>query len=184
MAMPPEDNKEIVRAYWEEFVNQGNLALADDLLAADFVVHDSRSSEEEDGSEVMKGTIAIIHELLPDAWFVIEDEIAEGDRVASRWRASGSLRAELRSGDGPDYETTASGITFFRISEGKIQEMWQGLEGPGDEAPTIREDRLDFLLEDPQFWDRLGYQDEESRPIVLDRLRSRCCRWWDWTCCW
>ena len=95
--------------------------------------------------------------------------------MASRWRASGSLRAELRSGDGTGYQTTASGITFFRISEGKIQEVWQGLEGPRDEAPTIREDRRDFLLEDPQFWDRLGYQDEESWPVVLDRLRDRCC---------
>ena len=54
MALTPADNKEIVRAYWEEFFNQGNLALADDLLAADFVVHESGATEEEGGPKSLK----------------------------------------------------------------------------------------------------------------------------------
>src|ERR687884_1889407 len=99
MAMSPEDNTVIVRRFWEEVFNEGNLEIADELFASDHIFHQPNLSEEEHGPGVVKGVVAVLRKISSDIQVIIEDEIAAGDKVVTRWRASGTLTPELRSAE-------------------------------------------------------------------------------------
>jgi predicted SnoaL-like aldol condensation-catalyzing enzyme len=82
--MSAEENKALARVIEEEAFNRGHLAVADEeLLAPDYVGHDPAISEEVRGPEGFKGYVGMIRAAFPDPRAEIEDQIAEGDRVAS-----------------------------------------------------------------------------------------------------
>ena len=88
-----EQNKTLVRRVVEEVYNQGNLAVADELAASDLVVH--QTSQEIRGREGAKQYVAALRAAFPDLHMTIEDQIAEGDRVVTRWTARGTHTGEF-----------------------------------------------------------------------------------------
>ena len=78
-----EENRSIVRYFWEEVFNQGNLEMADQLFAPDHMVHISSLRTDEVGTEVMKSLVAIPRAVSPDILVFIEDEVAEEDKVVT-----------------------------------------------------------------------------------------------------
>lgn len=85
-----EENKDISRRADEELFNRGNLSIADELFAPDFVYHDPVSHEEWRGPESVKRYAAMLRVAFPDLHQTIEEQIAEGDKVAYRWTARGT----------------------------------------------------------------------------------------------
>ena len=79
-----EENKAIARRVTEELFNRGNLDVADELFAPNFVDHDPASPEDIRGPEGMKQFIAMYRGAFPDIHIVIEDQVAEGDKVVTR----------------------------------------------------------------------------------------------------
>jgi len=118
--MQAQDNKAVVRRFWEEVFNQRNLDVADELFAPDHVTHHPYVSEERRGPAPMKDFVSISRKISPDLAAVVEDEIAEGDKVVTRWTAKGELADKLQGGDVDD-EVAVSGISVFRVSDGKIE---------------------------------------------------------------
>src|SRR3989337_712839 len=91
----PEENKTVVRRFLEEIFTAGNLELVDELFAPDYVLHDPVVPDEVSGPEGMKRYVSMYRAAYPDTHFTIEDQIAEGDEVVTRWTGQGTHEGEL-----------------------------------------------------------------------------------------
>jgi predicted ester cyclase len=112
--MSTTENKDLVRQYFEVFHNQRQLDIGERIL----------------GSELLTPTLgvaAMLRTAFPDYQMTIEDQLAEADKVATVWTASGTHRGEWASPVGTVLATgkavTWTGTTTLRIVEGKIVEV-------------------------------------------------------------
>ncbi len=120
-----EENKALVRRYFEEIWDKGNLDLIDELFTTDFVRHGPTATEGEvRGREGFEGLVSMYRSALPDLQVPIEDLVAEGDRVVTRWKARGTHQGELMGNAPTGDQASVSGILIDRISGGKIEEEW------------------------------------------------------------
>ena len=111
--MSTEDNKAIVRRLFDEAWNQGNLDVVDELVAPDYVLH--AYSEDEafgTGAEGLKKLMSSRRRWLPGTQITIEDQIAEGDKVVTRYTSQVTPTA------------TTKGIWIDRIAGDKVVEAW------------------------------------------------------------
>lgn len=125
-----EENKAITRRYFEEIWNQGNLDVIPELIAANHAHHDP-ASPEASGPDGMKQLVSMYRAAFPDTHFTLEDQIAEENKVVTRWTASGTHQGELM-GIGLTNKTIAiTGIDIHRIVNGKIEEHWSNWDALG-----------------------------------------------------
>jgi steroid delta-isomerase-like uncharacterized protein len=118
--MSTEENKAIVHRFSEAWMREGALDVVDEIMAADYVWHGSDLS----GIEAFKNNIVWWRTVFPDIHFVIEDMIAEGDRVAARYSCSGTHEADFAGVPATGKKVTWTAIVIFRYVDGKIAEMW------------------------------------------------------------
>ncbi len=119
-----EAHKALVRRNFEVIWSQGNLAVVDEILAHDYIGHIATLPDAVHGAEAFKQLIAMYHFSFPDTRFEIQDQIAEANKVATRWIASGTHRGEFM-GIAPSGEAmSVTGMSFHRIENGRIQESW------------------------------------------------------------
>ncbi len=94
--MSAEENKALVRRFAQVW-GKGSLDIVDELAAPDFSVSYPLLRQMVHGPEAFKQVLKMIRSGMPDVDLVIEDEIAEGDRVAVRWTMHGThLRRQLK----------------------------------------------------------------------------------------
>jgi len=118
-----EVNKVLVLRGWEEIVNQKNLGAFDEFYAADAVHHEP--DQDLQGLEEVKQYIAMYFEAFPDMSVSVEDLIAEGDKVVSRYAYLGTHQGELQGIAPTNKHIEKEGITIHRIEGGKIVEEWE-----------------------------------------------------------
>ena len=129
--MSADENKAIFRRYVEEVSNKGNLDLADEIFDR-YISHQSDGRTEERGPEDVKHFISEFRQAFPDFRSVIEDQIAEGDKVVTRWKAGGTHQGEFRGIPPTGKTVTVTGIGIFRFSdEGKVVESWDNMDQLG-----------------------------------------------------
>jgi predicted ester cyclase len=87
VASPSDLNKQKVRLFVEAVWNEGRLELIDELVSADYLGRVPRIERDVHGPEGLRRLVADSRSAHPDLYVKIEDQIAEGDRVATRWRA-------------------------------------------------------------------------------------------------
>jgi steroid delta-isomerase-like uncharacterized protein len=119
--MDSETNKAIVRKYVELW-STGNLALADEVLAADFVDH--THPNQTPGPESVEQEVTAFREGFPDVRIIIEQIIAEGDSVAFRFVLRGTHLGTFAGFPPTGKENVLTGADFIRISNGKMVELW------------------------------------------------------------
>ncbi|MDQ3911127.1 MAG: ester cyclase [Actinomycetota bacterium] len=120
-----EENKALVRRELEEIFNEGKLELADELLAPDYTVHDSALAEPVHGIAGFKRLRASYHDASSDVRTTIDDMVAEGDRVVTRWTTRSTHdKGEMMGVPPTGKRIEVTGITLNRISGGKIAEDW------------------------------------------------------------
>jgi predicted ester cyclase len=117
-----EENKAVLRRYFQEVWNQGNLALVDELFARDWMGHEP--AREIGGLAELKHVIAAQRQACPALQITVEDQIAEGDRVATRWTARGLQPGEVPDSRPSGRSSVWTGITLARLANGKIIEGW------------------------------------------------------------
>ena len=122
--MSTEENKALSRRVAEEIFNGGNLDLAYELYAPDYVLHDPSLPEDLHGPDGLKQYVAMASEAFPDARVTIVDQVAEGDKVVDRWTATGTHTGEFLGIPPTDRRFEVSGITVSRFAGGKIAEDW------------------------------------------------------------
>jgi steroid delta-isomerase-like uncharacterized protein len=123
--MSAEDNKTIVRRFFDEVCNARNLNVADELFAANHIYHDPSVPGAELGPDGMKQTISAYQRAFNDAHWAVEETIAAGeDKVVTRWTGKGTHTAELQGISPTGKKVTVPGIWIHRIAGGKIVESW------------------------------------------------------------
>jgi len=125
-----EKNKAIVRRALKEVWSQGKLEVIDEIFAADCVSHIAGSPDIQ-GTEGEKQFVTMYRTAFPDVKFKIEDEIAEGDKVAARWTGSGTHKGELMGIPPTGVKATWTGIVINRIAGGKLVESWLSWDALG-----------------------------------------------------
>ena len=116
-----EANKAVVRRYVEEFSNQGNPVLVNELFSAESIYHGANFPELR-GREARRQYFASLRRAFPDFHLTVDELIAEGDKVALGWSFSGTHRGEWW-GVAPTGKTVSfSGTSIFRIAGGMITE--------------------------------------------------------------
>jgi len=116
-----QGNKALVRRRYDEIWNQKNLSVGDELLSDNYVYHDPDGNLDRDGRGQQ---IAMTIAAFPDLHWTVEDQIAEGDMVATRLTITGTHKGELMGIPPTDVHAVMAGITLDRIADGKIAETW------------------------------------------------------------
>ncbi len=127
--MSTEDNKAIVRRGLETVWHQKKVTSAEDHLAPDFVNHDPAMTLQ--GLEQYKPFVTGYLSAFPDLHFTIEDQIAEGDKVVTRWTARGTHQGPFMGMPPTGKQGTVTGITIDRFANGKIVESWYNFDALG-----------------------------------------------------
>ena len=121
-----EANKEVVRRFYDELWNEGNMAVADEIIHPDFI--DEFSGQ--NGIEALKGTVMLFRTAFPDMKITYEIIAAEGDIVVAEiTNTQGTYQGGLPPFFGiPDSaignEVVLHGIDFARIEDGKMTQGW------------------------------------------------------------
>lgn len=122
--MTTDDNKAIIRRGLEEMFSRGNVDVADEVFAADHVGHDPAMPQDLHGPEEFKHFVRMYRTAFPDLELRVEDQIAEGDEVVTRFTAHGTHRGELMGIAPTDNEVEVAGISIDRLVDGKSVESW------------------------------------------------------------
>ena len=117
----PEANRALVRRYIDEVLSAGKLDLLDELLAPDFADRTPGAPADSRGPGVIREAQQRMRGVFPQVQYTVEDLITEGDKVVARY----TVRAATREAEGsPSRNVEITGITIFRIADGKIREAW------------------------------------------------------------
>ena len=117
---------EPVRRLFEEVWNQGRLELLDAIATEELVLHAGRNAVS--GRGTLRNIIGDFLTGFPDVKHRVDDLVIEGDRVVTRWRGVGHHRGSYDGIAPTGRETDYTGITIFRIAEGRIAEAWVNAE--------------------------------------------------------
>ena len=115
-------NKAQVRRVIEEVYNRGDLAFVDELADGDLVIH--ASSGDIRGHEGVKQYVVALRTGFPDLHLTVEDQIAEGDMVVTRWTARGTHTGEFQGIPATGKAIRVAGTDIDRIIDGKAVECW------------------------------------------------------------
>jgi steroid delta-isomerase-like uncharacterized protein len=118
-----EENKAIARRFYELW-ESGELDALGEVVAEDSVDHDPYNPHGQEGLEGAKKTIAMYRAAFPDTRFAIDDQVADGDKVVTRWTATGTHEGELMGVPPSGERVTITGTTIDRFENGKITEGW------------------------------------------------------------
>jgi steroid delta-isomerase-like uncharacterized protein len=119
-----EANKTLVRRFYEQVWARGNVDVADEVFAADYVRHDLRATQAEPGPDGQKRIASDFRAAFPDLSFNVDFLLAEGDLVAGRWTASGTHLGSWAGQPATGRPMSFSAVNVFRFADGKVVELW------------------------------------------------------------
>jgi len=138
-------NKAIVRRYFEEVWNKGDLAAADVVVAPNFSVEGCGGAIS--GLEAVKLYVTSYREVFPRVHFTIISLLAEGDKVIACWVGRGMQAAPCGEDEAAarTQKCCAAGLSVYRIANGQIVEAWAGSDhcrATGKRLGITRNDEL------------------------------------------
>lgn len=122
--MTLEQNKASARRWTDELWGRGNLAVADDIIAADYVRHDAGDPFPARGPEDVKKIVKMLRTMLPDLHLHIESMVAEGDMVVTRYTGIATDTVGYMGMPPTGKTIRTSAMQMFRFANGKIVESW------------------------------------------------------------
>lgn len=120
--MSIEQNKEVLRRFYEEVLNNGDLDALDEMAREDLVEHWPLPGQRT-GRDGLKDRVDMIRGAF-NPHFTVEDLVAEGDRVVARWKNSGTHVAAFMGIPPTNREYTIEGIDIYRFEHGLMAEHW------------------------------------------------------------
>lgn len=117
--MSTEENKAIVKRFYDEALNKGDMSAAEEILASNYV-----DDGELLGIVGFKQFFSMVSSVFPDIQVKIEDMVVEGDKVAVRLTVHGTQKGSFRGFPPTDKHATWTGMDFLRLAGGKIAERW------------------------------------------------------------
>jgi ketosteroid isomerase-like protein len=128
-------NKALVRRYYEQ-LSKGNLAIIDQICAPNYVLHipwPSGTPLDRRGTADERESAITYRHWMMDVHYTVEDQVAEGDKVVTRWTLHGTTKAV--SGFTAGTKVNVTGIVIDRIVGGQIAERWLQADSLGFRQP-------------------------------------------------
>ena len=159
--MSAEDNKALIRRLIDEFFNEQNLDVANELFADDCPIHDPHCPEGMAGPGLVKALGELYNAAFPDLHYEVRDMICEDDKVVTRWRATGTNTGAIAMSETltlppSGNELCIDGMTICRVEGGKIVDLWQNC----DKLTAYQQVGAAFLVEDPGDFEEPGVLDD------------------------
>jgi len=126
-----DQNRALVRRYYEEVWNEVKSELIDELFTSDYVNHDPMHPEVPPGPAGAREIVNHYRDAFPDSRFRIEEMISEDDRVVTRWTVTGTHTGPLAGLAPTKKRVTVTGLTLSRIANGRIAETWANWDNLG-----------------------------------------------------
>jgi steroid delta-isomerase-like uncharacterized protein len=120
--MSLEQNKEVVRRYYEDVLNRGDMGALDELAVESYEEHDPLPGQGT-GLQGLRDRVEMFRTGLA-VQFTIEDVVAEGDRVAVRWTNAGTHVGPFLGIPPTGKSFSIAGIDIHRIQDGRMAEHW------------------------------------------------------------
>lgn len=117
--MSESQNIAILQRFIEEVINQGHLEAADEIVHEDFVELDPLPGQSQ-GREGLKQVIARIRTAFPDIHWTIDEVVASGDKVVSRFTWTGTHKDSFLDIPATNRSVTVRGVVIDRLSKGKM----------------------------------------------------------------
>ena len=117
------DARLIVKRLFEE-PWKGNFEVIDEFVAANYVGHDPAEPEPIRGPAGLRANIEMYLAGFPDGGITVDDQIVDGDKVATRWTGRGTQTGEFAGIAPTGKEVTISGLTISRLEGGMVVEEW------------------------------------------------------------
>ena len=115
------DNKTVVRNYLERVWDQHDYTAIDENIRSDYIQH---SRNVPPGRVGVKAFFKMIESVFSDVKFIINDMIAEGDKVVWRWAIQGKHTGIFQGLQSTGKDFSFSGISILRLEDGKFAELW------------------------------------------------------------
>jgi predicted ester cyclase len=125
--MTAEENKTLVR-YWFEELDKRNFDVIDELLPIDYLDHNPPLADLPSGREGVRQASLMLYAAFPDAVHIIEDQMAEGDKVMTRLTTRATFLGEILGFRPTGKVVEVSGIAVHRVSGGKLVEHWANMD--------------------------------------------------------
>ncbi len=122
--MSTEESKAIARRVNDEVWSKGQLDVIDELIADEFVATVIGAPEQIRGPQGFREFVVMYRKAFPDLRITIDEQIAEGETVVTRWTATGKHEGELMGMAATGKQATTAGINVNRVSGGKLVEGW------------------------------------------------------------
>jgi steroid delta-isomerase-like uncharacterized protein len=123
--MPEEENEVLAHRFHMDIFQKKDLSAADEILATDFIWRNPLiPSELIHGPENAKKIASAVIDSVPDLSITHDDTISKNDKVLIRWTLTGTAKKELFGIPASDKPLSVVGFDPFRITNGKIVEMW------------------------------------------------------------
>jgi steroid delta-isomerase-like uncharacterized protein len=114
-----EDNKALARRVIERIINTGDVSAVDEVIATDYV-YSSPGMPDVRGPEGMKEFVGMYRAAFPDVRLTVDQQIAEGDSVLTRWTATGTHLGEFMGMAPTGKQVTVNGMILSRFADGKL----------------------------------------------------------------
>lgn len=122
------DNLAVLRRYYDEVVNQGNLATVDEVIADDYVSHHNDPAHLPPGPAGVKAFVTMTRQGFPDLKLTVDQAFGAGDQVASMWTMEGTHTGEWFGAPATGKHAKWSGVVITRFADGKIAEDWYNFD--------------------------------------------------------
>jgi steroid delta-isomerase-like uncharacterized protein len=119
------ENKALVRRYYDEVLTARNRSVLGQLLDSSFVSHVSGGSDV--GAEAYAAAVDATFAAFPDLAVAVHDQVAEDDKVATRWSATGTHNGDFVGVPASGRLITVTGIHIHRVRHGRLVEHWEEL---------------------------------------------------------
>ena len=129
--MSTEENKTVIRRYFDEIWNQKKVEALAELVAENAHGYDATSAEPVIGFENIKQVVLLFHRVFPDIQVSLYDMIAEGDKVVARWGLRGAHSDLFMGVPASGKKVNVNGIIIFRLENKKIAEYWGNFDTLG-----------------------------------------------------
>jgi steroid delta-isomerase-like uncharacterized protein len=125
--MAEQENKALVRRYYNEVFNQRKPDLVDQLAVDDYVEHDPFPGQG-NGRADLKARVRLILDAMNPVTFTIEDLVAEGDEVVVRWSQSATQTGSFMVIPATGRTAVFAGIDIHRLRDGRMAEHWHVID--------------------------------------------------------
>lgn len=120
-----QDNISLVKRFYEEVYNKGNVSALDQFLAGNVTIHDLALPHQREGLKEYKETEQQYRKAFPNRQSKIDDIFASEDKVAVRWTLQATHKGDLKDISATNKSIKVTGISLYQIRNGKITEVHQ-----------------------------------------------------------